>query len=517
MKLTGYIGIILILFLSACKKDGFKTFEVEKSYTITDTLLKNKYITPIQRAKIVRMILKPKDNSAPTTFYIIQQTEGKYAMLGKSRAFADPAVIDLKFGTNATTAIIDFTETSLLGSIISDMGQELTRGADYVYSFVRVIPGGFELEGNQYGDHLTLMPLDPQSAEGQHILTGGILKDFMDIDRLFDAAPFQSTIIDGKPLQLVVDANTSSTWIFYSGENDKESISVDLDNGYKPTVSRGISYASSANGDSLLFFDEVAVGTQLLQGLVWNQDRTGYKVLVGPKGKTTSINLNQSKIPVISYTEMTSFLTSEHQESSYYEQATTEEKNIISINRRLTIPVSFKFDFDSLATYTDYGKGWTVAMKNRAKLLAEKIKTLGTNVTQVRFESQAKAGFRELFTDYYIDDHVGMSHQITIRFNNNGQKDSVSYRQNVLALDNGLSFSSPVTYYGFQNPKFMLMKIPTKPANLVKVWPEFYDFFQAYENATLQSSYLVPAKENGPIRVNMTSKKTGDTFIGYCY
>ena len=94
----------------------------------------------------------------------------------------------------------------------------------------------------------------------------------------------------------------------------------------------------------------------------------------------------------------------------------------------------------------------------------------------------------------------------------------MTYRQNVLAIENNpRPWLPPIAYYGFQTPQFMSLNTPTEPANLIKIWPEFSNFFKGYENAALQSNYLIPAKANGPLRVNMISKKTGDAFVGYCY
>lgn len=510
---------MLLFCMSACKKDGFKTFEIEKSYTITDTLLKNKYIVPIQKAKVVKVKYDGKNYTMPVVFYLIQQTDGKYAMMGKTKTLADPAPINLQFGTNATAAIIDFSESSLLASIISDMGLELTRGADHVYSFVKTIPEGFELEGNQYGDLLTLSPMDENLAETKYILSGGILKDYNAITTLYNKNAYQSFMLSGRPVQLVLDPTTSMTWIYYSAEKNMEDITSLLKDGYRPTVSLAVPYEPSATGDSILFTKQIAVADQLVQGFIWNQDRSAVKLLVGPQGKIVSIDLSASKLPVISYTELSSFLTSTHQSKDYYNNtATAAERDVSDIINYLNIPKNFKFDFDSLAKYPDYGTGWSQPMKDKALLLANKIKTLGTNVKNIKFESQALYSFRVLFADFYVDGHVGMSHNITIRFTSDAGNTAVTYRQNVLAIENNPSpWLPPIAYYGFQTPQFMSLNTPTEPANLIKIWPEFSNFFKGYENAALQSNYLLPAKANGPLRVNMISKKTGDAFVGYCY
>lgn len=510
---------MLLFFTLSCKKENFKTFEIEKSYTITDTLLKNKYIVPIQKAKVVKIKYEGKNNTVPVVYYLIQQSDGKYAMMGKSKNFANPAPINLQFGTNATAAIIDFSEASLLASIISDMGLELTREADHVYSFVKIIPEGFELEGNQYGDRLTLSPMDESLAEAKYILSGGVLKDYNAITTLYNKTAYQSVMLSGRPAQLVLDPITSMTWIYYSGEKNMEDITRLEKDGYRPTVSLAVAYEPSVTGDSILFSKEIAVADQLLRGFIWNSDRSALKLLVVSQGKTVNMNLTSSKIPAISYTELSTFLASKHQSKDYYNNnATADERDVSDIINYLNIPTNFKFDFDSLAKYPDYGTGWSQSMKDKALLLANKIKTLGSNVKNIKFESQALYSFREVFTDFNVDGHVGMSHDITISFSSDAGPDAMTYRQNVLAVENNPSvWLPPIAYYGFQNPSFMILKTPTKPANLVKIWSEFSNFFKGYENDPLQSNYLSPVKTNGPVRVNMVSKKTGDAFVGYCY
>jgi hypothetical protein len=87
--------------------------------------------------------------------------EDQYDMSGITRSTVVPTSIKLLFGTNATSAVVNFSDYSLFPGLIQDTGGEITRGADVEYSFVRITNDGvLQLEGNAYGDYLEITPLD---------------------------------------------------------------------------------------------------------------------------------------------------------------------------------------------------------------------------------------------------------------------------------------------------------------------------------------------------------------------
>src|SRR5690606_22614945 len=137
MKQLTYIALLVFLAITGCQKNEFENYEIEKSHVVTDSTLKAKYIDPFQKGQVIELIVKPKQHEASQTYYLTYK-DGQYAMLGKSRQYANPAELEIKFGTNKVSATIDFTEASLFPAFISDMGEELTRGADHSYAFVGI-------------------------------------------------------------------------------------------------------------------------------------------------------------------------------------------------------------------------------------------------------------------------------------------------------------------------------------------------------------------------------------------
>jgi len=516
MKLNITIYLLLIFFILGCKKDTFTTYEIEKSYTVTDSALNKKFIEPIQKSKILELTLKPKNNESVQRFFIMQPKEGEFSMLGKSRKYANPAKVNLGFSTNKFTATIDFTMESLFPSIITDLGEELTRGADYTYAFINETIDGFELEGVQYGDQLLVRIIDPTSAEAKHILNGGILQDYLDQDKIYYSTPFLSFEIDNKPVQLVIDPNNSGVWIYYNNiKTWTNDYAEKWSDGYLPTSSFGLSYSTSSTGDSLLFDKEIKIENQILQGLNWNKERNKLNVLLGAKGKERTIELKGSKIPIYSFFELSTFQNSNHQTADFYfKSANAEQKIIYEIVKRLDIPKSFRFDFQSVINDSFYSEGWSNSLKTKAFALYKKITSLGINTNQLTMDIETGISDYEVMPGLSLPIANGIRNNYKIKYNIGSKVDSFVVSQNILGAKIIITDAVNFDYYSFDNPMALEILKPLASANTLRVWDEFYDFLKAFESTKVQMIFLPALKDNEQMRVQMKNSKTGEAFVG---
>lgn len=513
MKKIIYISLLALVFaVSSCKKDSFNTFEVEKANPVTDSLLQAKYLTPFQQAGVMEVTLIPKGNEVKQVFYLFKGTGTKLNMVGKSRKFATPAEVDVKYATTPVTATIDFTESSLFSSIITDLGSELTRGADFSYAFTQVRGNGFELEGIQYGDKLSVRILDPASKEAKYIADGGIQKDYEAQDRFYYANPFISFDVEGKPVQMVVDPNFSGTWLFYSNAKKQEDWQ-DNTTSYLPTVSHGLSYLTSGLGDTLRFNKEVPIKSVILKGLVWNAERTKYRALIQENNQEKLVDLKEQTVPFYSFTEERTFELGETLEREYYfSNATIEEKMIYDIVNRVKLPTKFKIDFDKLSSDANYSAGWSPELKAQFLAIRNKAKELNPdkNITSFEFDF---AKSRDFFVAYELDIHIGLLAKYKVMMDKNGVKDSIEYTNNILAFKVDLITFTDHKFYGFDDPISVPMKVPENTSAAYKIWPQLYEVLKNFDDAVTHINYLPALQANQPMRIQMKSMKTNRQFV----
>ena len=513
MKQLIAIALLTLSVLTGCNKNEFENFEIEKSHTVTDSLLQAKYIDPLLKAEVIELTLRPIHNEAVSKFYLINKG-GKFSMLGKSRQFANPAALNVSFGTSPVTATVDFTEASLFGAVISDLGQELTRGADHSYAFVTASEGSFELEGIQYGDRLTARILDPKSPSAQHILNNGIVKDYDDQEKVYHETPFIAFDYKGKPVQMVVDPFNSSVWVFYSNSTDFMDYIVGVD-GYEPPVHAGITYSTSDLGDTLQFNNNVNLTPELvLKGLVWNSDRTAYTAWLQQGTSSQSMATKSGKLPFYSFTEMATFLNSQYLTRQYYlESAGNKQKIIYEILQKLSIVKDFKVDLNKVNTDPNYTKDWSPAMKTNLLKLVAKINSVSAPMKVTSFEVNTPSSFYDLGI-FKLDYHIGIAPTFNFKLSDGSGTDSITYANNLVGVAYPHGSKTYYEYFGFDNPKTFKMVEPTAPENLVKVWPEFYEFIKPFDEAVVHIDYLPKSADDVLPRIKMHSQKTGDVFFG---
>jgi|GEM_PF-1237053 len=516
MKQLTYIALLVFLAITGCQKNEFENYEIEKSHVVTDSTLKAKYLDPFQKGQVIELIVKPKQHESFQTYYLTYK-DGQYAMLGKSRQYANPAELEIKFGTNKVSATIDFTEASLFPAFISDMGEELTRGADHSYAFVGFENGKFQLEGIQYGDHLKARIIDMSSAEAQHILNNGILKDYQDQENFYYKQPFMAFTYAGTPVQMVVDPFNSSVWIFHSQYRD---IFDYITNSpiYQPVGSEGVLYSTSALGDTLIFNREITLVEKLkVKGLIWNKERTQYTAWVSEGNATRNESLQLSKYPFYSYTEIGAFITSEFMTRKFYlEEADAKMKLIYEVVSKLKIPQNIKIDLARLANDPSYSKDWTPRMKTKLLALVDKINQQNAPMKVSSFDIKAIHSFADLGGGFVLDTHIGIANQYKFELRNGEQVDSISYASNLLALN----FLNSTNVIGFINPKSEKITMPAAnklSPRLKNIWPDFVDFLAPFDEAVIHMNFLPPAAGEEYPRIKMHSAKTGDILIGSGY
>lgn len=513
MKKIIYISLLAFLVaVSACKKDSFATFEIEKANPVTDSLLQSKYLTPFQQAEVMELTLMPKGNEIKQVFYLFKGTGTKLNMVGKSRQYATPAEVDVKYATNTVTATVDFTESSLFSSIITDLGEELTRGADHSYAFTQVHENRFEMEGIQYGDKLSIRILNPASEEAKYIAGGGIQKDYTAQDQIYYSTPFISFDVDGKPVQMVVDPNYSGVWLFYSNAKNQDDW-IENTTSYLPTASHGLSYITSSLGDTLRFNKDVPIKNVILKGLVWNAERTKYRALVQENNQEKLVDLKQQTTPFYSFTEERTFELGETLERNYYfSKATIEEKMIYDIVNRIKLPTKFKIDFDKLSSDANYSSGWSAELKSQFLAIRNKAKELNPdkNITSFEFDF---AKSRDFFSTLELDIHIGLLAKYKIMMEKNGVKDSIQYTNNILAFKVDLVTFVNHEFYGFDDPVSVPMKVPENTSRAYKIWPQLYEVLKNFDNAVTHINYLPALQANQPMRIQMKSMKTNKQFV----
>lgn len=502
----------------SCSKNSFTSFDVVKSYTVTDSLLDAKFINPFKSAQIIELTLFPKGNDKNQIFFLFPKGDGKYSLLGSSRDFANPTDIEVKFTTNPLVANVDFNEQSLFAAIITDIGKELIRPADHIYSFISFENNVFVLEGNMYGDRLEAKIIDPNTDLAQHIFGGGFAKDYEDQEKLYMKKEFMAFNIADTVAQLVVDPYASAVWIFYSAAKNFAELTLRQrglkDHGYHPTISRAVSYRNSTLGDSLIFTNPVNMAGNNFIGLAWNADRTAYQAILGPVGKEALVPLRKDIKPFYTFTEMMTFVHAEHQDKEFYYggKALQEEMVLYDILHRFKFKSSIKINFDSLRNIPSYSAGWTPIMKTNALKIADKISATSSNhkPLDLYLECHISSTLNAATARY----HTGMLASFKVEFSVNNVIDSTITRSNILAA----SGNFPYAFYGFENA--FCEKFYSKPSfgvpygSSVLVDKELYDFVKTFEGSLVNLKYLDPVSPGGPVRVQMTGRKNNDIFIG---
>jgi hypothetical protein len=474
---------------------------------ISDTALYNKFIVPFRDATVLKVNLKPKSMDGRYIFYLKRTGEDQYDMSGITRSTVVPTSIKLLFGTNATSAVVNFSDYSLFPGLIQDTGGEITRGADVEYSFVRITNDGvLQLEGNAYGDYLEITPLVPNTEEYDFGYNNEALAMFENVDRYFEETPFIRVETDaGYPVQLAFDLPTNQVWAFYCGDLSQSRYGTINAWGFVPAVSKSVRFDMIGLLDTVLFDDyesNMVFEGFVIKGLLFNKEKTELTALVQSSvdDAEKTIPLVNASHPVVTFSELTAYLMSSHHGDVYLQFLGTEaERRQVAFEKKFLVPSRFSFSFDSLKNNAGYAQGWSVTAKEKALAIGDAVKRINANAVANRLSVATTSGSmvstsNTISIDYSID---GVS-QPPLQY-------TTSMTARVLFFD---------TIYGFDK---ILMAGVTAPAGgtpAYEIWSEVSGFLNLYANQRVKLSYLPPALDGETMRVEMKNTTTGEVFIG---
>lgn len=503
MKKIIYISVLLILAVISCKKNNMETFDSDQIHTITDTLLKSKFIDPVQQAECFKLLLKSKNRDDTAVFFLIKD-KGKYVMGASNAQYAQPYEVKLSFGTNATTATLSFSEDAPFVGIFNDLGGDVTRSMDISYSFVKSTARGFELEGNSYGDKLEMIYTDINSSVVQNIKSGLLYKTLKAQIDLFQKTPYNVLLVNGKPLQVMVDPSNNEIWTFFS-ENAAAQItfSSGARNSYKPTLSAFSTFTYSSTGDTLQLALPIEIKGMTINQLIWDSDKNIYQALAQSAGQHQLQPFAASNVPAYSFAELSSYILSLEDDTK---SSSVNFKNFL---KRTKIPLNYSIDFAQIANNPDYMQGWSSGMKERALKVAAKLKGQLGNNKYVRLETTTSSAFSGFFAGVGVD-------QDLIYYENNVPTSTISL-QLLEIYTLGFPIGDNKSFMGLEylwSSKWSNTDLPvTDEEAIALLWPELYDFVKIYDSAKLKMTYLPPRQGEKNIRVQVQNASTGDTFI----
>ncbi len=279
MKKALLYAFILSVILTSCKKDDDLEYSIEKSFKDPQEQLTELQDALKASADGWKGVLKVKDGGFYSLFLKLNSESGKmslYADIDEASASASSESgykLEVTQGTNATLSI---EEGSHLDRI---QFEDPAKGSDRQYSFLSANGDTIRLQGNRYGDELTL--IKASAAERQQYEAKDLEKsmsrisDFLSDSRFLNLQPDPSTA-----LQLSVNSGTRTFVVTYV-------------NAGKKAENVGSEFSYTLNG--IKFRNPLKAGNTFIDELKWDEQKQSFFASSGNR----TLEVTDAAVPLI--------------------------------------------------------------------------------------------------------------------------------------------------------------------------------------------------------------------------